>query len=294
MTNHDHSSAPRRVAANKFKASRCNTKLVRSDEQPPPSPRQSTSSNLMTMWLLPLLGYIGVVLGFLFLTLSIASGLYYLSELVEEHTVTAKRLLTQLINLIILLHLLLALIDRLPLSLTAFSIASHLVYRLNLRRFPSVRLTDVWFLASCLLVVLNHWVWFRHFSSLSPPRPNARYYSPMTSTTAAWDDMPTFKEVASFFGIMVWLVPFSLFVSLSAGEMVLPSMTSSSRETYTTTTGGLGDVSAGGGSSLNDDRDGRRRRKKGMAKAVVDGVRDWMGETGQLLGFWRAERRKTF
>ncbi|KAI3214773.1 hypothetical protein DTO012A9_10316 [Penicillium roqueforti] len=49
------------------------------------------------MWILPLVGYFGVVVGFAFLTLAIASGLYYLSELVEEHTVIARRLLTRLI-----------------------------------------------------------------------------------------------------------------------------------------------------------------------------------------------------
>ena len=44
------------------------------------------------MWILPLVGYAGAIIGFCFLTLAIASGLYYLSELVEEHTVIAKRL----------------------------------------------------------------------------------------------------------------------------------------------------------------------------------------------------------
>lgn len=99
--------------------------------------------------------------------------------------------------------------------------------------------------------------------------------------------MPTFNEVASFFGIMVWLVPFSLFVSLSAGEMVLPSITS--RETYAGGSDGLSD-----GGSKDDRGRRRRRRKKGMAKAVVDGVREWMSETGELLGFWRGDRRRRF
>lgn len=104
--------------------------------------------------------------------------------------------------------------------------------------------------------------------------------------------MPTFTEVAAFFGIMVWLIPFSLFVSLSAGEMVLPSMTS--RETYTVGGGGGGPDGLGDGGGSKDDRDRRRKKKKGMAKAVVDGVREWMGETGELLGFWRGDGRRRF
>lgn len=43
--------------------------------------------------ILQLLSYAGLVIGFLFLVLSIASGLYYISELVEEHTEPTKRFL---------------------------------------------------------------------------------------------------------------------------------------------------------------------------------------------------------
>jgi len=80
---------------------------------------------------------------------TIASGLYYLSELVEEHTVIAKRLLTRLIYAIIGLQLVLCLADGFPLPLTLMGIASHVIYLGNMRRFPFVRLTDPLFLASC-------------------------------------------------------------------------------------------------------------------------------------------------
>lgn len=80
---------------------------------------------------------------------STASGLYYLSELVEEHTVIAKRLLTRLIYGIIALQALLWLIDRFPFFLTLFGIFSHFIYLGNMRRFPYVKLSDPLFLASC-------------------------------------------------------------------------------------------------------------------------------------------------
>jgi hypothetical protein len=35
-------------------------------------------------------------------------------------------------------------------------------------------------------------------------------------------------------------------------------------------------------------------KNKGMAKAVVDGVRDWISENGELMGFWRGERTRRF
>ena len=101
------------------------------------------------MWILPLVGYLGLGLGFAFLTLAIASGLYYLSELVEEHTVLAKKVLTYLIYAVIGVQVLLAAVDRLPLLQSAVAIVSHVIYAQNLRRFPVVKLTDPIFILSC-------------------------------------------------------------------------------------------------------------------------------------------------
>ncbi|RAL08696.1 uncharacterized protein BO97DRAFT_408224 [Aspergillus homomorphus CBS 101889] len=235
------------------------------------------------MWILPLVGYLGVIVGFAFLTLAIASGLYYLSELVEEHTVFARRLLSRLIYIIILAQILLVVFDRFPLGLSAFSIGSHLVYASNLRRFPIVKLSDPLFILSCVLVGLNHWLWFRHFSQ---PLPSTR--SPTSwrhPYQVGIEDMPTFTEVASYFGLCVWLVPFALFVSLSAGENVLPSMGSE----YVT-----GEHISNPGftrSALSSDG---KSKNKGMAKALVDNVRYWVRENGEVMGFWKGERSKRF
>lgn len=97
--------------------------------------------------------------------------------------------------------------------------------------------------------------------------------------------MPTFTEIASYFGICVWLVPFALFVSLSAGENVLPSMGSeyATGRSLGTSEGSLGGVG-----------DGRARRKKGLVKAAVDWVVEWVGETGGLIGLWRGGKARKF
>ncbi|KAI9814100.1 MAG: erv26 super protein [Thelocarpon impressellum] len=231
------------------------------------------------MWILPLVGYLGIAIGFGFLTLAIASGLYYLSELVEEHTVLAKRLLTRLIYGIVGLQLFLALVDGFPVLLSLLSIASHFVYAANLRKFPFVKLTDGVFISSCALVLLNHYLWFRHFSH--PPSKTLLYGS---SSSDLYPDMPSFSEIAAFFGICVWLVPFALFVSLSAGDNVLPTMSAG---------GGGGGGGGGDYSRSGDGNMGRgKREKKGLAKAAVDGVREWVSETGELMGFWRGERTR--
>ena len=95
---------------------------------------------------------------------------------------------------------------------------------------------------------------------------------------------PSFTDVASYFGLCVWLVPFALFVSLSAGENVLPSMGSE----YAT---GEGSSFVSAGKEPGSGKMGR----EGMAKAVVNGIREWVGETGEVMGFWKGERtRKVF
>ncbi|KAL1302246.1 hypothetical protein AAFC00_002668 [Neodothiora populina] len=249
------------------------------------------------MWILPLVGYLGLLLGFCFLTLAIASGLYYLSELVEEHSVFTKKLLTYLIYGVVVIQTLLALFDKFPWGLSALSVFSHVVYAQNLRRFPVVKLTDPVFLSSCVLVLLNHWLWFRHFSA-PPPIRSYDYYSPST------ENLPSFTEIAAFFGLQVWMVPFALFVSLSAGENVLPSMGSE----YATGAGSSfispGKLPEGGGAGgeamaypSSSSQQGRRKRSgtnAGMAKAAVNGVREWIGETGELMGLWKGEKTRAY
>jgi hypothetical protein len=102
--------------------------------------------------------------------------------------------------------------------------------------------------------------------------------------------VPSFTEIASFFGLQVWLVPFALFVSLSAGENVLPSMGSE----YATGAGSsfvsAGSVPGGGVSSGGRKRAGTQNA--GMAKAAVNGVVEWIGDTGELLGVWKGGKTR--
>jgi len=76
-------------------------------------------------------------------------------------------------------------------------------------------------------------------------------------------DIPTFTQIASYFGICVWLVPFALFVSLSANDNVLPTM----------------------GSEPRRDDEGKSKRQ-GLVKAIVDG---FLGVVAEISG--SSERR---
>lgn len=62
--------------------------------------------------------------------------------------------------------------------------------------------------------------------------------------------------IASYFGLCVWLVPFALFVSLSAGDNVLPTM----------------------GTEPAHGIDSSRSKPQGMVKALVDHVRNAIGD----------------
>ncbi|MCJ1478017.1 erv26 super protein [Lambiella insularis] len=272
------------------------------------------------MWILPLIGYIGIVLGFGFLTLAIASGLYYLSELVEEHTVAAKKLLTRLIYSVIAFQLLLVVVDRFPIWLSLLSIASHAIYLQNLRYFPIVRLSDPVFILSCFLVILNHYFWFLHFNSPTSFQ-TTRAHSPYSYSSSP-SPLPSFTEVASYFFLLIWLVPFALFVSLSAGENVLPSMGS---EYATNPSSPLSPSSFGGATgsgtmeslgamlsprslsqglrrsrSSSQVRDGslgfegrgrKKRSAKGLVRVAVDGVRDWAGDIARMVGIGDGAKR---
>lgn len=119
------------------------------------------------------------------------------------------------------MHVLFWIFDRLPFFYLAFSIICHCVYSLNLKNFPFISLTSIPFLSSCgkfricnmilfrclkpnfivVLVFVNHFLWFNYFTS---------HYKP-------------FMDIAAFFGLCVWLVPFAYFISLSANDNALPT-----------------------------------------------------------------------
>lgn len=57
---------------------------------------------------------------------------------------------------------------------------------------------------------------------------------------------------------------------------------------------GIG-VGVGGADPTAGKRRARSGTNAGMAKAVVTGVKEWVGETGEVMGFWKGERtRPTF
>ena len=190
-------------------------------------------------------------MAFVLITLSIASGLYYVSEFVEEHASFSKKCIRYAI-FVVCGVLALSLVDGLPWYLVILSLGSHAIYYSNLATFPVIQLTSGRFISACILVFINHYFWFRAFGHMQKDRKQV-----------------SFGQVASFFGICVWLVPFALFVSLSAGDNMLPSMA-----TVPTTPSASSDRDR---PSYGLDR-GRRR-----AGGLVKGTFSWIGDRVQPL-----------
>ncbi|KAI9633169.1 transmembrane adaptor Erv26-domain-containing protein [Dioszegia hungarica] len=175
--------------------------------------------------LLHLMSYVGALAAFLFVTLSLASGLLWLAELIEEHSRYAKTVGMRGIYTIISLHILLLYTDSLPALPVLFSITCHLIYLSNFTSsWPVISLSSPRFLASCALVIADHFTWFFHFANKANEAkrrsPNRYSYG---APKGRGEGEHGFMDVAAFFGICVWAAPLFLFLSLSANDNALPS-----------------------------------------------------------------------
>lgn len=147
-----------------------------------------------------------------FLMFALACGLYFLSELIEEHSVLSRRILKGLIAFTITSLFLFWLLEGFPLMLVLFSVFSHLVYKSYFNGFPNVAAESYVVLSSAGLTVVSHLLWFIHF------------HNNFRSTGVA-------QIIAFFFG-NVWLTPLLLFLSLSASESSLPFLSQETKAKY--------------------------------------------------------------
>lgn len=206
----------------------------------------------MFLWLL---SGAGIVAGFFLLVFLIALGLYFMSEQVEEHSVLAKTVIFRMIWAVIACHVLLWLFDGLPFLKTVYSISLNVVYLQTMKQFPLVDLTSAPFIIGCIGAVLNHFLWARHF--YDPDLPPYSVYDHIP--TFKGETLPPFREIASFFGLLVWAVPLTLFISLSAGDNVLPTSAESPAD--------------------------RKNRHKGMLRVCLETLWEKVAEISKLLGW---------
>lgn len=94
----------------------------------------------------------------------------------------------------------LMLFDSLPWSMILSGLASQVLHAMIMKSFPFVKVLSPEFILTVILVIVNHYLAFRFFAQT--------YYS--------------LSEVLAYFTLCLWIVPFALFVSLSANDQVLP------------------------------------------------------------------------
>ncbi|KAK9497623.1 hypothetical protein O3M35_004315 [Rhynocoris fuscipes] len=161
-----------------------------------------------------LMSCFALIVQIIFLTIAIGAGLYYLAEMVEENTVMSKKIIFWMTNIVLLLFVGLLLFEDIPLPLLVSGILSQIFHHLIICNFPYFEVTSFSFIGAVCLFFVNHYLAFSYFS-----------FTPYS-----------FSEVMAFFTLCLWLIPFSLFVSLSANDNVLPSYASQPK--------GLGGVEA--------------------------------------------------
>lgn len=106
---------------------------------------------------LNLLSYVSLLVHVCFVTLSFASALYYISQLVEEFTEITRRGIKYTIIATIAIYVLL-ISETFSWLMLACGILAQLVHLSILRRFPSVEILSIEFVSALILLLLNHYL----------------------------------------------------------------------------------------------------------------------------------------
>jgi hypothetical protein len=152
------------------------------------------------MWLLWALLYVSGYIASAFLALSVASGLYFLADLAEEHSVLTKRILTYMVVVLMALHLLLWVVGDIPFLAMLVGLAAHGCYLAMMDRFPDLELLSWKSISGLILFLLSHWFWLDFLRSQN-------FYT---------------LHMALFFQTFVWIAPLGLLVSVTINESSLP------------------------------------------------------------------------
>lgn len=157
------------------------------------------------------LSWIAFILIAVCLTISVAAGMYYVAELIEEYTTVAKRIIRLLLIIVTCLNILLVFFEsEFTWTLCAIALLSNVVYFFILAEFPVIAFLSPTFLFSMLLLIIHHYFAFSFF--------NHHYYP--------------FPEILAYFTIFVWLIPFCFVLSLSANDYVLPQYAEPQRDRF--------------------------------------------------------------
>lgn len=112
-----------------------------------------------------------------------------------------KKVITIVAQTTIVLYIVFIFTDDFSWSIIVFGIFSQIIHLIILRNFPDVKLLSLEFIGGVILLFVNHWLAYQHFER----------------------NFHNISEILAYFCLCLWLVPFALFVSLSANDQVLPT-----------------------------------------------------------------------
>ncbi|BFG05846.1 protein TEX261 [Drosophila madeirensis] len=112
-----------------------------------------------------------------------------------------------MISFTIFVYIMLMVFEDLPWSMLLCGFVAQGFHLSIMGGFPFIRLLSVPFLGTLVMLVVNHLLAFQYFTTVYVP----------------------FTQVLAYFTICMWIVPFALFVSLSANDSVLPTVNEQSR-----------------------------------------------------------------
>ncbi len=158
-----------------------------------------------------ILSWMAFILIAICLTISVAAGMYYVAELIEEYTTVAKRIIRLILIIVTSLNILLIIFEtQFTWTLCGIGLISNIIYFFILADFPVIGFLSPTFLFSMLLLVIHHYFAFSFFTN---------HYYP-------------FPEILAYFTIFVWVIPFCFVLSLSANDYVLPQYSEPQRDRY--------------------------------------------------------------
>jgi len=153
-------------------------------------------------YIMLLLHWTAFIVQILFLTVCVASGLFYLTELIEDYTQLSRKIFQWSNVAVIVTFVLLFLFEDISFIHTVLGLGMCASGYLVLQQFPTIEMLSWQFILMIAVMVCNHISAFLYFSD--------KYYS--------------FSQIISYFTVCVWLVPLQMILGLVAGENVLPNM----------------------------------------------------------------------
>lgn len=112
------------------------------------------------------LSYVSIVIHICFVTISFAAGLYYISEIVEEYTEKAKKVIRWSTFVTIAIYLLLMLTENFSWSMIICGLLAQVVHLVILRNFPNIKIVSIEFFGAVSLLLVNHYLAYQHFEEV--------------------------------------------------------------------------------------------------------------------------------